>query len=86
MNKEIKGFIEDSYGLAEFEIRASIGENSEIEHVYCHGDLYDGIGDWDEFYQEFGDEYYDTLDDFKASNVKSIAAAFEFELEDAEAE
>jgi hypothetical protein len=44
--------------------------DSKFDIIYVSGEHFDDIESWDEFTEEFGNEYYDSLEDYKKDNVK----------------
>jgi hypothetical protein len=66
----LKGNIELDDEVAAFEI---IFINSKFDGVYISGEYWHSIRSWDEFTKELGNEYYDSLADYKKDNVKYFA-------------
>lgn len=64
----MKCYVEDLYGVILFQF---IREGKEIS-IWRMDDLLDNIDGMEEFIKDFGDDYFETLEDYKKGNSKSL--------------
>lgn len=64
----LSGFVEDGYGVNYFTIEA----NDEELYLYVREEYMDGYDDISIYFNEYGNVYYDSLEDYKIGNSKNI--------------
>jgi len=79
MEESLCGFIElDGTSLEKYEVIFEDGEFSGVWNVN-EGYIFDEINSFEEFLEQFGDIYYESLKDYKKDNAKSISKYFGIE-------